>query len=1169
MTRVRKGWDRVAALAAVVLLGLIASPAFAQWENIRVLDEGPGGVTFVATYGDLRTQRQAFGGIAIDVPAMDGTTPRLAPGQPIVLAQGIALAVPPDAEISLRILDARGFLVKTPAWPSAPIPIVDPDDTLAEPTYRAATPVAAPATGNLLPGEVITLDGVGYQRDRRIARVTLHPLLADLTARRALAYRSITVRVDFTGGKAATRARPDPWFEGKSDFLVLNRATAASLGTAIDPTVRPAVKSGNNAAKGPAVKVYVKTRGLYRLTPTTFSGLGISPATIDPRTLRVRVNGSEVAVYVSGEGDGTFDSGDALVFHGEPVTDSIYTSQNVYWVTWGEGVGSRAATRSATPSGSAPLASYFPWSEATESNAMWWSATPDWTNHDTWFWSRLTAPQTVSYTVSAPSPAAGSLTATLHTVWQGNSDTTTNPDHHTVTRINGTTVQDQTWDGQLDFTITATFSQSLLSSGGSNTLQIQLPNDTGSTVDKQYFNRAVIDYYRQYASSGGGLRFCAPTSATYEMRVTGLPDATPLAFDVTNPNAIVRLTGGTVSGSGPYTLAIESAASPLTWFEVAGGTGYKTPVAITLDASSSLASPTNGADYVLLTHAELAASAQALADRRAAQGLRTKVVLIEDVYDEFAYGRAEPDAIRAFLQYAYANWQAPAPLYVLLLGDATIDYLGYLGTQPRNLVPSGLTTTFTLGATPCDNRFFLAGADELPDFFAGRVPAEDAAYVAQFTDKVVAYEDAALADWHLRASFVADNNETVFETMSESLITDTPAAFTKERIYISTLGGPGATTAVKNAINAGRLLVNYFGHGSVESWAGELILQSSTIPTLTNGYLSPLVSSFNCLNGFFPVTENSRYCLSEAFLKYAGKGSCATFGPTGYGYASEHYVLAQRLWNKLFPDAWLELGAATTLARSEAYSTYGASYEIVDTYVLFGDPAMAIRRDLSQIDVDGDGSPRTLDCDDRDATVYPGAYEECDGKDNDCDPQVDEGCLPLAVPLTTGYNLLGRGLDHSGVVLASEIVDDMFAQGGTPLELAIWDASAADWRVYDPALPVDDFAVDVTTGFLVRAVSDSTWDVLGQTVMDGAKAIPGTNGYTLVAVPTDSYSDASALVTAMNGAGCDVTEISRWVAASQTWETHDPAFPLVDFALDRATGYLLRADGTCAFGVGE
>jgi RHS repeat-associated protein len=51
------------------------------------------------------------------------------------------------------------------------------------------------------------------------------------------------------------------------------------------------------------------------------------------------------------------------------------------------------------------------------------------------------------------------------------------------------------------------------------------------------------------------------------------------------------------------------------------------------------------------------------------------------------------------------------------------------------------------------------------------------------------------------------------------------------------------------------------------------------------------------------------------------------------------------------------------------------------------------------IDNDGDGfyaiTPECLsgdDCDDTDDTVYPGATELCDGKDNNCDGQEDEGC---------------------------------------------------------------------------------------------------------------------------------------------------------------------------------
>jgi hypothetical protein len=45
------------------------------------------------------------------------------------------------------------------------------------------------------------------------------------------------------------------------------------------------------------------------------------------------------------------------------------------------------------------------------------------------------------------------------------------------------------------------------------------------------------------------------------------------------------------------------------------------------------------------------------------------------------------------------------------------------------------------------------------------------------------------------------------------------------------------------------------------------------------------------------------------------------------------------------------------------------------------------------VDADGDGVVATEDCDDHDASVHPGADEACNGRDDDCDGETDEGVL--------------------------------------------------------------------------------------------------------------------------------------------------------------------------------
>ena len=62
------------------------------------------------------------------------------------------------------------------------------------------------------------------------------------------------------------------------------------------------------------------------------------------------------------------------------------------------------------------------------------------------------------------------------------------------------------------------------------------------------------------------------------------------------------------------------------------------------------------------------------------------------------------------------------------------------------------------------------------------------------------------------------------------------------------------------------------------------------------------------------------------------------------------------------------------------------------------DKTVSLKIKVTAVDADGDKHTDCTDCDDKDPAIYPGATEVCNGKDDDCDKQIDEGlsCTPEA-----------------------------------------------------------------------------------------------------------------------------------------------------------------------------
>jgi hypothetical protein len=269
-------------------------------------------------------------------------------------------------------------------------------------------------------------------------------------------------------------------------------------------------------------------------------------------------------------------------------------------------------------------------------------------------------------------------------------------------------------------------------------------------------------------------------------------------------------------------------------YMVLASSAVKEPAGLTQDRASSLSSASNGADYILITHRDLGWDINgdpypwlsSLAALRQAQGLRVKVVDVEDIYDEFSYGIASPQGIKEFLSYAYSHWAQPKPQYVLIVGDATNDPKNNesLDESRYRYVPSYLTFTETLGETVTDDWYArVSGSDAISDLYIGRLPAATVEQAAAMVNKIVAYENSVNSKtWEKNVLLVTDNQvegyEAVFMRMNDDAVAYIPAGMNAPfKAYLGDFSSAGQLTGViKDRINHdGTLVVNYAGHGSV------------------------------------------------------------------------------------------------------------------------------------------------------------------------------------------------------------------------------------------------------------------------------------------------------------------------------------------------------------------
>lgn len=667
---------------------------------------------------------------------------------------------------------------------------------------------------------------------------------------------------------------------------------------------RGAARARRRAQRGNAVKVTTVELGLHYLPALSLAeALGRSESAVARQIARGRLqltNRGRVVPYLPAEG------GAGVYFYAESV-DSIYTEENAYWIRLGRGT-----TMAATPSGPGELfTASFPHTVHVEEDHYPLPVYFQDPEADFWGWDYLFAGypgwDTKSLVVTA-SDVAGGSDATLSVHLIGGTETTAPTDHHVTVSWNGVTVGEASWDG-----ITPHTFEVALRSGevleGANTLGLTATLGAGVPYSFVYYDSVDLTYQRRYRALHDELEFTAPAGATVTVGGFSAPDV--MLLDITAPESPAVVTGNSVVAAGDGTYEARFGVGGDQWEEsrrylAVTHLGTKAPVDL---AARPGRTRRQTADYVLVAPDSLAEAAGSLAEYRNGLGIRTTVVGLEDIYDEFNFGIESPLAIRDFLRDATSRWSTP-PRYVTLVGRGTWDYKDFLG-QGDNLVPTPLAST-PWGLAASDVRLAdLTGDDGRPEIALGRLPVVTSQQLLDYVEKVQTHEGAASGPWQRRVLMVADDADDAgaFPADSDWVATLIPADHQVDKVYLGAVDPAAARQTILDVLNQGAVLYNYVGHAGSDHLAEESIFSSASVASLTNADRLPLFLAMTCAVGNFALPGGPS--LSETLLLHEGGGAYAAWTPSGLSVNDVAVELDAAFFKAVFVDGQKVIGDAT------------------------------------------------------------------------------------------------------------------------------------------------------------------------------------------------------------------------------------------------------------------
>ncbi|QNJ97991.1 type IX secretion system sortase PorU [Constantimarinum furrinae] len=748
--------------------------------------------------------------------------------------------------------------------------------------------------------------------------------------------------------------------------------------------------SNSVLATGNWYKFKVEQTGVHRIDRDFLNNLGMNTDGINPRNLKIYGHGGktlpflnidntqldlpETAIQVIGEADGSFDSGDFILFYGistlgydeqNDTNINPYSNDSYYYITADGGNGLRVQAMnepSGNPSEIITTFNDYKFHEEDEDSPAKVGRR--------WFGNRFDIENEQSYEFEFPNIVPGSLMNVRIKLASASESVTS-----TAVSINGTSLNPLVFSAINDPTLLDTKEFNDTFPAGGETVTIDLNYNNGSNPSSiGYIDYLSVEALRRLTGTEGQMAFQYNNAigmiGVGEYQITNAAQFSQV-WDVTDP-ANIR---SKQNEGGASQLSFKANLGELRKYVAVNPSDYFVPVAgaqtvvSNQNLKGTIFNDSSGnfqdIDYLIITAPFLIQPALRLATHhKNLNGLNVKVITTDRIYEEFSSGKQDIGAIRNLVRYVYENASSPDKRvkYVCLFGDASIDYKNRIANN-NNIVPvyHTLFSNSTFTSYMSDDFYGMMdpldgglNQNDILDIAVGRILADEVSLANTLVNKIIDYSSReSYGNWRNNFLLVSDDADSQTDSTLQFNLDALGDQISDEKPFINvkkihadafqqqtSAGGnryPEVNEAVSNAIEVGALVINYFGHGGEDGLAKEFIFTKQEAIELQNKNKYPCIITVTC--EFTKFDNPLRITAGELTYWNPNGGAISLITTTRSITVSTGVNYNQELAPEVFG-----FGTSNIVAPSEALRRAKNLITSSDKRVVFyiGDPAMKL-----------------------------------------------------------------------------------------------------------------------------------------------------------------------------------------------------------------------------------